>query len=141
MRLVAGYLDRLTFVAIPGAAETNNRDSFGAPKWNANFAPTWTLGEVSVNYNLRWFNATRAFDRNTTAANPDVAERRFLRFDALWQHDIQLAYQVPNGFGFYGGITNFTDQKPDPAAYGTNVPISPLGRFFYVGARVRFGGE
>ena len=141
VRLVAGYLDRLTFVAIPGAAETNNRDSFGAPKWNANFAPTWTLGEVSVNYNLRWFNATRAFDRNTTAANPDVAERRFLRFDALWQHDIQLAYQVPNGFGFYGGITNFTDQKPDPAAYGTNVPISPLGRFFYVGARLRFGGE
>jgi len=139
LRLVGGYLDKLTFVAIPGAVPTNNVDSFGAPRWNANFAPTWTLDRVSVNYNLRWFNATRAFDRNTTAANPDVAAGRFLRFDALWQHDIQIAYQVPNGFGLYGGITNFTDQKPDPAAYGTNVPISPIGRFFYVGARVGLG--
>ncbi|WP_235532848.1 TonB-dependent receptor plug domain-containing protein [Sphingomonas sp. Leaf412] len=138
LRLIGGYLDRLTFVAIPGAPVNNNLDSFGAPRWNANFAPTWTRDRVSVNYNLRWFNATRAFDRNTTAANPDVAAARYLRFDPLWQHDMQIAYQVPDGFGFYGGVTNFTDQKPDPAAYGTNVPISPLGRFFYVGARLRY---
>jgi len=139
LRLVGGYLDKLSFVSIPGAVPTNNVDSLGSPRWNANFAPTWTLDRVSVNYNLRWFDATRAFDRNTTAANPDVAAGRYLRFDALWQHDIQIAYQVPNGFGFYGGVTNFTNQKPDPAAYGTNVPISPLGRFFYVGARVGLG--
>ena len=139
LRLVGGYVDRLTFVAIPGAPLVNNLDSFGSPRWNANFAPTWTLGDVSVNYNLRWFNATRVFDRNTTAANPDVVAGRYLRNDALWQHDIQVAYQAPSGFTFYGGVTNFTNQEPDPAAYGTNVPISPLGRFLYAGARVRFG--
>ena len=141
LRFVGGYLDRLTFVAIPGAPVVNNLDNLGSPRWNANFSPTWTLNELSVNYSLRFFNATRAFDRNTTDANPDVADRRYLRFDALWQHDIQLAYQMPDGFGFYGGVTNFTDQKPDPAAYGTNVPISPLGRFVYFGVRTRFGGN
>jgi outer membrane receptor protein involved in Fe transport len=136
LRLVGGYLNRLAFIAIPGAPVNNNLDTFGAPRWNANFAPTWTLDRVSVNYNLRWFNATRAFTRNETAANPDIADPRYLRFSSLWQHDLQVGYQVPNGFGFYGGVTNLTDQKPDPAAYGTNVPISPLGRFFYIGARV-----
>lgn len=136
VRLIGGYLNRLAFVAIPGAPETNTLDSFGAPQWNANFAPTWTLNRVSVNYNLRWFNATRAFTRNETAANPDIAAAQYLRFAPLWQHDLQIAYQVPDGFGFYGGVTNLTDQKPDPAAYGTNVPISPLGRFFYIGARI-----
>jgi len=141
LRLVAGYLNRLTFVAIPGAPVVNNKDNFGSPRWNFNFAPTWTLNAVSVNYNLRFFNATRAFDRNTTAANPDVAAPEYLRFAALWQHDIQVSYQAEDGFGFYAGVTNFTDQKPDPAAYGTNVPISPLGRFFYVGVRTRLSGS
>jgi len=141
LRLIGGYLNRLTFIAIPGAPPTNNLDAFGAPQWNANFAPTWTLDRVSVNYNLRWFNATRAFTRNETAANPDIAAAEYLRNAPLWQHDLQIAYQVPDGFGFYGGVTNLTDQKPDPAAYGTNVPISPLGRFFYIGARIGLSGQ
>lgn len=141
LRLIGGYLNRLTFIAIPGAPPTNNLDAFGAPQWNANFAPTWTLDRVSVNYNLRWFNATRAFTRNETAANPDIAAAGYLRNAPLWQHDLQIAYQVPDGFGFYGGVTNLTDQKPDPAAYGTNVPISPLGRFFYIGARIGLSGQ
>jgi len=139
IRLVGGYVNRQTLVPIPGAPVVNVKDQ-SLPRWNANFSPTWTLNTVSLNYNLRFQNAARAFDRNTTAANPDVAAPEFLRVAALWQHDIQLAYQMPDGFGFYGGITNFTDRKPDPAAYGTNIPISPLGRFFYVGVRTRFGG-
>jgi outer membrane receptor protein involved in Fe transport len=141
LRLIGGYLNRLSIIASPGAPPTNTLDTLGAPQWNANFAPSWTLDRVSVNYNLRWFNATRAFTRNETAANPDIAAAEYLRNAPLWQHDLQIAYQVPDGFGFYGGITNLTDQKPDPAAYGTNVPISPLGRFFYVGARVALAGR
>lgn len=141
LRLIGGYLNRLSFIAIPGAPETNNLDTIGAPQWNANLAPSWTLGRVAVNYNLRWFNAVRAFTRNETAANPDIAAAEYLRYSPLWQHDLQIAYQVPDGFGFYGGITNLTDQKPDPAAYFTNTPISPLGRFFYIGARIGLTGR
>lgn len=141
LRLVAGYLDRSEFTGIPGAPVTDRLDQIQSPRWNATFSPTWTLGAVSANYNLRWFDATRAFDVNTTTANPDVAAGRYLRFDALWQHDLQLQYQAEDGFAFYGGVTNLTDQQPDPAAFGTNIPVSPLGRFLYVGAKVRFGGK
>ena len=139
IRLVGGYLNKLQFTGIIGAPPTDRRDQFNAPKFNANFSPSWTLGGFTANYNLRWANATLQYDRNTLAASPDVAAGRYIRADALWQHDIQAQYRLPSGFAFYGGVTNFTDQKPDPASFGTNNPISPLGRFFYVGAKVNLG--
>ena len=43
--------------------------------------------------------------------------------------------QVQERFAFYLGVNNLTDQKPDPASFFTNQPISPLGRYFYTGAR------
>ena len=139
LRLVGGYVDRQQFIGIPGAPVTDRLDLFGSPRWNANFSPSWTLGGLTLDYNLRWFDATRAFDRNTTAGNPDYAAGRYLRNSALWQHDVQAQYQVATGFSVYGGVTNLTNQKPDPASFGTNVPISPLGRSFYVGVRTRLG--
>lgn len=139
LRLVGGYLHRLEFIGIIGAPVTDRRDFPGSPKWTANFSPSWTLGGLTLNYNLRWNNATRVFDRPTVAANPDIVERRYLRFSELWQHDVQIRYQLPDGFALYGGVTNLTDQKPDAYSFGTNVPISPLGRFLYVGARINLG--
>ncbi|MDP9086911.1 MAG: TonB-dependent receptor [Pseudomonadota bacterium] len=136
-RLVGGYVNRLEFTGIIGAPVTDNLDQSGRPQWNANFSPSWTLGGFTLNYNLRWFDATLAFDRNTLAASPDIAAGRYIRNDALWQHDLQAQYQITRGFAFYGGVTNLTDQKPDPASYGTNNPVSPLGRYFYTGIKIR----
>lgn len=141
LRLVGGYVNKLEFTGIIGAPVSDRLDFPGSPKWNANFSPSWTLGGFTLGYNLRWFDATLAFDRNTLAANPAIAAGRYIRNDALWQHDIQALYQLPSGFAFYGGATNFTDQKPDPASFGTNNPVSPLGRFFYVGVKVNTGGR
>ncbi len=141
-RLVGGYVDHINFVGIIGGPVNDGLDQrgqFKSPRWNANFSPTWTLGGFTLNYNLRWVDATYQYDLVTLAAAPDIAAGRYIRVDALWQHDLQAQYQLPSGFAFYGGVTNLTDQKPDPASYGTNTPISPLGRFFYVGAKVNFG--
>ena len=137
LRLIGGYLDRLDIIGSPGAPVTNQRDFPFSPKWNATFSPSWTIGGFTANYNLRYTNATRVFARLITASNPDVAERRYQRYSELWQHDVQVQYTIPDSsFSFYGGVNNLTDQKPDNYSYGTNVPISPLGRFYYVGARV-----
>ncbi len=149
-RLVGGYLDHINFVGITGGTVNNGLDqrggngpgsSFAGPRWNANFSPTWTLGGFTLSYNLRWVDATinPTFSLTAIAANPAIAAGRYIRTDALWQHDLQARYRLPSGFAFYGGVTNLTDQKPDPASYGTNAPISPLGRFFYVGAQVNLG--
>lgn len=139
LRLVAGYRDKLELIGIPGALPENQLDQSYAPRWTANFSPTWTAGVLTLNYNLRFANATLAFTRTTTAGNPDYAAAEYLRNAALWQHDVQAKVQLDDGFAFYGGVTNLTNQKPDPASYLTNIPISPLGRYLYVGARLDLG--
>ncbi|MDP9066535.1 MAG: TonB-dependent receptor, partial [Pseudomonadota bacterium] len=77
----------------------------------------------------------RAFPRAVTDASPNIAAPQYRRLAALWQHDAQVKYDIQQRFELYVGVNNLTDQKPDPASFFTNRPISPLGRYYYAGAR------
>ena len=138
LRLVGGYVNRLEQIATPGADVTNNLDRPFRPQWNATFSPTWSLDDVTVSYNLRWQDAVRRFDRVATDGNPDFVDPRYFRFKALWQHDLQVQLRTRDNFAFYVGVNNLTNQLPD-IGFETNVPISPIGRFFYAGAKVDLG--
>ncbi|MET0376522.1 MAG: TonB-dependent receptor, partial [Rhizorhabdus sp.] len=140
LRLVAGYLHRLEQLPLPGARIIDNRDQPFRPKYNLVFSPTWTLKALTLAYNLRWQNGTRRFSRINTDSNPDFVDPRYFRFKALWQHDVQVQVAATEAFSFYGGVNNLFDRKPD-IGFETNVPISPLGRYLYVGAKARFGGR
>ncbi|WP_236554873.1 TonB-dependent siderophore receptor [Novosphingobium sp. 9U] len=140
VRLVGGYLHRLEQIPTIGADVEDNRDRPFRPKYNLTFSPSWTLGELTVNYNLRWQNGVRRFDRVATDGDPSYVEPKYFRFKELWQHDIRAQYQVGEAFAFYAGVNNFTDQKPD-IGFETNVPISPVGRFFYAGAKMTLGAS
>jgi outer membrane receptor protein involved in Fe transport len=135
VRLIGGYLHRLEQTPTIGADVDNNSDLKYRPKYNLTFSPTWSLANLTVNYNLRWQNGVRRFERAATADNPSYVEPRYFRFKELWQHDIRFQYEVDKDFAFYAGVNNFTNQKPD-IGFETNVPISPVGRFFYAGARM-----
>ena len=136
LRFVGGYLDRLDIIQTPGAQVEDQVDQPGRPKFNFVFSPAWTLGQVTLSYNLRWFDRTRRFARNVTDANPDYAPRDLLRYKELWQHDLQVQVATDQGFAFYGGVNNLANQKPDEDSY--DLPISSLGRFLYVGAKFGF---
>ena len=137
LRFVGGYLDRLDIVSTPGAQVEDQVDQPGRPKFNFVFSPTWTLDQLTVSYNLRWFDRVRRFSRNITDNNPDYAPADLLRYEELWQHDVQFQLATSSGFAFYGGVNNITDQKPDEDSY--DLPIPSLGRYLYIGARLRFG--
>ena len=138
VRFVGGYLNKLTFVGIPGAPTSNDLDQFGRPQWNFNLAPTWSLGGLTLTYNLRWFDATRTQPRTTTDADPNYAPAAQLRFSELWQHDLQIEGRLPRGIAVYGGVLNLTDQKPDPGN-SISAPIAAIGRYLYVGVRLNLG--
>ena len=140
LRLVGGYLNRLEQVATPGAAVENNVDQIFRPRWTATFSPTWTDGPLTLSYNLRWQNGVRRFGRFETDGNPTLVDPRYFRYKALWQHDVQAQIAIDPDFAFYGGVNNAADQKPD-IGFQTNVPVSPVGRYFYAGAKVRFGAR
>ena len=137
LRFVGGYLHRLTQIATPGAQSEDQVDQIGRPKFNFVFSPTWTLDRITISYNLRWVDAMRRFPKQATDNSPDYAPAALLRYDEVWQHDVQAQVAVNDAMSFYGGVNNVGDQRPGVDA--VDQPISPLGRYFYAGARVRFG--
>ncbi|WP_082447959.1 MULTISPECIES: TonB-dependent receptor plug domain-containing protein [unclassified Sphingomonas] len=138
LRFVGGYLDRLEQIATPGAVTENNVDQPFRPQYNFVFSPSWIAGPLTLSYNLRWQNGVRRFARIDTDTNPTLVAPRYFRYNELWQHDLQAEVAAGDDFSFYGGVNNLADQKPD-IGFETNVPISPVGRFFYVGAKLRYG--
>jgi iron complex outermembrane receptor protein len=137
IRFVGGYLNKLEQIATPGAQIEDQVDQINRPKFNFVFSPTWSLGEVTLSYNLRWSDGTRRFPKLTTDNNADYAAASLLRYKELWQHDVQVQVATDEGVGFYVGVNNLANQRP--SVDSVDQPISPLGRYLYAGAKVRFG--
>lgn len=133
--LKGGYLDKLTFIATPGADVNDDRGEIGAPKYVANADLTWTKDNWTLNYGLSWTSKVNRFTFEQIRGNPDIAAPEFLRIKERWEHDIFASVDVDDRFTFYGGVNNLFDQKPEVATF-SGLPVSPLGRFFYFGARV-----
>lgn len=138
LRLVGGYLDRLEQIATPGAAVENNVDQPFRPRYTLAFSPSWEIDALTLSYNLRWQNGVRRFTRFDTDSTPNFVDPRYFRYKELWSHDVQAQVRVNDRFAFYGGVNNLIDQRPD-IGFETNVPISPIGRYFYAGARMGLG--
>lgn len=140
MRFVAGYLDKFSLIASPGAAPTDQRGDIRAPKWSGTFDLNWRLDAFSVNYGVSYFSKTRRFSRAEMAANPDIVAPKYLFLREHWEHDLQLAADAYDGRAtFYTGVQNLFDRKPDIG--GVNYPVSYRGRFFYFGIRAAIGGN
>ncbi|MEC3911981.1 TonB-dependent receptor [Sphingobium sp. CR2-8] len=134
--LVGGYLDKLQFIATPGAEVNINREEPYFPKWNATGDITWKMDKLTVNYGVSWFSKTRRYTIEQTDANPDIAASEYLQYKEKWQHDLYVAYDVDERFRFYVGANNLFDQQPSIAAVNSSYPISYVGRYMYAGAKI-----
>lgn len=135
LRLVGSYLHRLEILPLPSARIVDNHDQPFRPKYNVIFSPTWTLDRLTLVYNLRWQDGVRRFTRIETDSSSNFVDPRYFNFKQLWQHDAQIQIGVTKAFALYAGVNNLFDQKPD-IGFETNVPVSPLGRYFYTGVRL-----
>lgn len=141
LKLVGGYLDRLTFFNTPGSEpdeDAGELDLKPAPTFVGTADLGWTRGAATLNYGLAWHNRVRRFTREELRAGPAIAEPRLLRYKQRWEHDIQLAYAAANDLTVYAGINNLTDQKPSVSSGGA-FPVDPVGRYFYFGIRTNLG--
>jgi outer membrane receptor protein involved in Fe transport len=137
--LAGNYLDKLTFVPTPGADVENSKLSTYAPEYSGQFDVTWTNGAVMLNYGLNYFSKTRRVTEDQLRANPDYVDPQYIFYREKWEHDVQFALNVNEQFRFYGGVNNLTNEKGDIAS--TSYPYTAIGRYFYAGAKVRFGGK
>ncbi|MGQ0696955.1 MAG: TonB-dependent receptor plug domain-containing protein [Panacagrimonas sp.] len=139
-RLIANKLQDLTFINLPGAppdlraGEGPRDDGTGeAPEWQASFDLGWDYGGLGLNYGLSYFDETRRFTLQEQRGNPDIAESRYLDFEARFSHDLSARYRFVNGLSIHGGVNNFTDEEPD---LGEDFyPVSAVGRYFYAGVQ------
>ncbi len=135
LRLIGNYLDKLEFIGTPGADVTDSRGEATAPKYTVNGDLTWSMGQVTMNYGLSWFDNTLRYSNLTTISNPDIVADEYKYLKALWQHDIYVSVDATDHFQFYGGVNNVFGQKPE---IGTDsYPVSSIGRYFFAGARMK----
>ncbi len=134
-RLSGGYLKDLTFLATVGGVPEQQRNRTYRPNYSGNLDVTWLHGPLTINYGLAWQGKTERYTQIQQAAHPNY-DPRYIMYKERWEHDIQVSYDIEERFTLYGGINNFTDQQPDIAA-GFAYPVSAIGRFFYVGAKIK----
>jgi iron complex outermembrane recepter protein len=135
LSLNGGYLDSISFVPSEGAEVDDDLLEQYNPRWRGAANVNWKIGQFSVNYGVTYFSKTRRFTTEQLEANPDLSDPRFFFFKERWEHDVRAAFQLDNGFEFYGGINNIFDEKP--AFDSLSYPVSGVGRYMYVGAKVK----
>lgn len=140
-RVVGSYLDKLSFVGTPGADPTNERGVIStsagvyAPKYQAKVDVTWKSGPVTFNYGLSWFDKSLRYSHLTMNGDPDYVAPQYVYYKERWLHDFYVSVDVNDKFEIYGGVNNAFNQKPDIGS--DSYPVESVGRFLYVGAKVK----
>jgi outer membrane receptor protein involved in Fe transport len=106
----------------------------GFPEWAAVGSVDWTFRGVSLGYRLQYIGAQ--------ALAAVEIERQEVEFgnagnaSETFVHDLSFGYEVNDRFRLYGGINNLTDEQPfiNRSAY----PVSPVGRFLFLGVNTKF---
>ena len=137
IQLVGGYLDRLEFIATPGADVDSDLEEEYFPKYSATLDMSWTRGPLTLAYGLNWYSETDRWTAETLAGDPDYTDPKYFSVKAKWDHDINVSYDITDAVNLYAGVNNLFDEKPE---FGySSYPISAMGRYFYFGGRVNFG--
>lgn len=105
----------------------------GRPEWTAVGSANWSYGGVSLGYRLQYIGSQ--YLAGVEGETADVVAGPLGRADELFVHDMNFSIDANDKFRFYGGVNNLTDVKPYPT--NSAYPVSPVGRFFFVGINIR----
>ena len=151
-RAIGNKLHELNFLPSPGGVVDDDVGEGPAvsfaeqpvPERQMTFDVTWERGPLSVNYGLQWFDETTRIsnrdlkgDADLVAGDPDFLAPDWYYFDSKLTHDIHARFGLQSGVSIYGGIANFTDEKP--AIDEVFHPVSPVGRTYYLGVTGELG--
>ena len=132
---MGNVLDRLAFLESPNAPATLDDGDQSAPNFQATLDVDWIFHNWDVDYGYAYFSPTRRIGRVTRVSNPNIVDPSLYNYAARREHDIRVGYTIKGKTEIYGGINNFTNQKPELQDF--IYPVSPLGRFYYMGIRVK----
>lgn len=136
LRGTANWVDKLDFFFDPGDPTLVDPElkETGRPEWSGVGSVTYSRGPISLTYRLQYLGpqVLRGVEIEDvgTRFGPET------RVDETFVHDISFNADVTDRLTFYGGVNNLTDKQP--FANAASYPVSPVGRFLFLGARARF---
>lgn len=105
----------------------------GFPEYSGVGSINWTRGPLTLGYRLQYIG-------KQALAGVEI-ERQAIEFGPAgtapekYVHDVNFNFDANDRFSFYGGINNLTDEEPH--INRSSYPVSPVGRFLFVGIRAR----
>jgi outer membrane receptor protein involved in Fe transport len=113
----------------------------GDPAWQGQLSTTVDIGKVSLGHRVRYIGKqtvaltyeTQHEFQGRPPTNADAFPRVW--YPELWSHDFRVDVKVTPRHRLYAGVDNAFDRLPPFDLLGVEAgSISPVGRFFYVGA-------
>jgi iron complex outermembrane recepter protein len=111
------------------------------PKWRGMLNATYYRGPIQVNWSSRFVDETVT---NNRLPNPAEDIGSYYNIPSVWYHDLSVAVDTPMDVRFTAGIRNLFNEGPrdHPSTARGNLGMDDLiGRFFFLGAKWRFGGQ
>lgn len=111
------------------------------PKWRGMLNATYYRGPFQVNWSSRFVDETVT---NNSLLNPAEDIGSYYNIPSVWYHDLSVAVDTPMDVRITAGIRNLFDEGPrdHPSTARGNMGMDDLiGRFFFLGAKWRFGGQ
>ncbi|MEE4201747.1 TonB-dependent receptor domain-containing protein [Erythrobacter sp.] len=120
----------------------------GNPDWIVNFGVNWELDRLNVGWRTRWEDSALQFTNAAAtdveiidgqvvvSPNENLADPSQLTTGDGWEHDFNISFDVTDEFQLYGGINNVFDEEPFLGSLAR--PVSPRGRFFFIGVQGGF---
>jgi len=135
LRLNGTWVDKLNQFFDPGDPTLVDPElgEQGRPEWTATAATSVGYGPLTLNYSLQWIGRQALGGVEIETADVIAGPAGFA--DDKFVHDVSAFYEVNKSASVYAGVNNLTDVEP----YPTNLayPVSPYGRYFFVGLRLR----
>lgn len=110
--------------------------TIGNPAWIVNFNADWTIADWTLGWRGRYESTqfVPGVEPQDLINNPDFVNIPFTGGSIV--NDFSVSYNFNDDVEFYGGINNAFDTEPYIGQLSR--PAGPRGRFFYLGANVKF---
>lgn len=145
--IVSRTLERTNFTDITNPDfGLRQLSTLGDPEWQGQFSANLEYQIYNLGYRMRYIGkqtvAAAWETQNPFQGRPPTNPDNFpiVFYPDVMYHDLRLEISPQDDFQFYLGVDNLLDRLPPFDLLGTEGgnPFSPVGRYFYAGARIRF---
>lgn len=127
------HLDRFFDPTDPSAVDPELGE-LQRPEWAGNFTANVSRGPVVLNYQMQYIGEQALRDVEIETVDQLFGPAGIA--DDTYVHDLSFSWNLNDQYQLFGGVNNIGDEQPFITEFA--FPVSPIGRFFFLGLDVNF---